>query len=99
MITLKTFKATLFIHLTCDNKPIVTTQDMQQHGWPLMGTHIVDVPIPEFNLEEVKIKCLNLKSDGIKETYLKDISSVNKQIELLKEKNRHLIKGGETNGK
>ncbi len=71
----KTVKVTLYINQLSNLEPIVSTVNMENNGLPLVGTHVVDVPIPEFDQAASEIRMLKSRLE----------ESESKRVDLYKE--------------
>jgi len=55
---MRTIKTQLFIHNGFDDKPFIATDNMRSYGFVLLGTHDVEVPVPEVDFFEAEIESL-----------------------------------------
>lgn len=69
----ETVKANLFIHVNHhDGAALAATCDMSQYGYTLLGTHEVEVPVPQVNVVEKEVESLNRQATALRaETHIK----------------------------
>ena len=77
-------KATLFIHKGFDDKPMVATNDMRSYGYALLGTHEVEVPVPETDVVEAEIEALYEQAGNIEAEALDKVLALREKASKLK---------------
>lgn len=82
---METVKTQLFIHKGFDDKPMVATNDMRSYGYALLGTHEVEVPVPEVDVVEAEIEALYEQAGVIEAEALDKVLSLKEKAKKLKE--------------
>jgi hypothetical protein len=81
---METVKAQLFIHKGFDGKPMVATNDMRSYGYALLGTHEVEVPVPETDVVEAEIEALYEQAGSIEAEALDKVLVLREKASKLK---------------
>ena len=82
---METVKTQLFIHKGIDGKPMVATNDMRSFGYALLGTHEVEVPVPEVDVVEAEIDALYEQAGTIEAEALDKVLVLREKAKKLKE--------------
>lgn len=78
-------KTTLFIHKGYDSKPFVSSSDMSCHGYALLGTHEVEVPVPETDVVQAEVEALYEQAGKIEADALEKVIELREKAKKLKE--------------
>lgn len=87
VIRMQKIKVKLFINIDLGDvifpkgRLLVSSSDMQVVGYPLVGTHEVEVPIPEFDIVEIESNWLRKQAASIE---LKSSGEINNLLEKAK---------------
>lgn len=85
-------KVKLFINIDTDNllfqknRLIVSSSNMESVGYPLIGTHEVEVPIPEFDVTKIESEWLRKKAASIESTSSVEINRLLEKAKKLEGK-------------
>ena len=86
---MQTITTKLYIHRGVGKNTVVSAVNLKPHGLALIGTHTVEVPIPEISeQDEVKAEieaCEAYLSSSTPPTNKDVVASLNQRIRLLKE--------------
>lgn len=78
-------KTTLFIHNGYDDKPFVSSSDMRSCGYALLGTHEVEVPVPEADVVQAEVDALYEQAGKIEADALEKVHELKAKAKKLKE--------------
>ena len=78
-------KSTLFIHKGFDGKPFVSSSDMRSCGYALLGTHDVEVPVPEGDVVEAEIEARYEQAGTIEADALEKVLELRNKAKKLRE--------------
>lgn len=81
---METVKTQLFIHKGFDGKPMVATNDMRSYGYALLGTHEVEVPVPEVDVVEAEIEALYEQAGVIEAEALDKVLAIREKAKKLR---------------
>lgn len=81
---METVKTQLFIHKGFDDKPMVATSDMRSYGCALLGTHEVEVPVPEVDVVEAEIEALYEQAGVIEAEALDKVLAIREKAKKLR---------------
>lgn len=80
----KTINVKLHIHKGFDDKPFVSAVDMRGHGCPLLGTHEVEVPVPETDPVQAEIDAIYEQAGQIEAEALDKVAALREKAKKLK---------------
>ena len=80
----ETVKVTLHIHHSPHgNEPYVSTSDMSEYGYILMGTDTVIITIPDVDIVQAEIDMLNRQAVKVREEFGRQLAILDRRISEL----------------
>jgi len=80
----ETVKVTLHIHHSSyDNEPYVSTSDMSEYGYILLGTDTVTITIPDVDIVQAEIDMLNRQTVKVREEFGRQLAILDRRISEL----------------